>query len=125
MLRAGDVYRLDIPGEKTDHFWIMVTDVDTAGRIAYAMLTDARNLDYPKTHFAQGTPAWSNFALTKNTTVDAARSGVREAALVEHALRLKGQYRGEALPSFLEAVREALRKAPETPTAVKELLSRP
>ena len=122
MLRAGDVYRVEIPGEKTDHFWIMITEMNSNGEIAYAMLTDARNLDYPLSTFSQATPAWENFEQTKDTAVDAAWSGIRSAATVEKVLNAAGKYQGAALPNFLESVRNALRSAPETPNEVKKAL---
>lgn len=122
MLIAGDVYLIPIPGEKTDHYWIMVTDVDENGFIAYAMLTDALNLDFPQLILPKGTPAWEGFSLTKDTAVNAARSGIWNAAIMANAMAKSGKFQGNAVPAFLEAVKNALRTAHETPPAVKKAL---
>jgi hypothetical protein len=122
MLRAGDVYLVDVPGDKTDHFWLMVSDIGPDGTIIYAMLTDARNLDFQQHVFRAGTSAWGDFSLKKDTAVDAARAGCRSAAAVADALSVAGIFQSSALPEFLDAVKVALRQASETPPAVKEAL---
>ena len=123
MLSAGDVYRVEIPGEKTDHYWIMVTGVDKSGRVAYAMLTDARNLDFPQVVLPRGTAAWAGHTLSKDTAVDPARANIREAASLEQTLRYSGVYQehGSAKGLSPDAVRDALVAAPETPPAMRRM----
>ena len=122
MLVAGDVYQVNVPGDKTDHYWLIVTDRNQQGEIVYAMLTDARNLDFPTCIFPAGTEAWGDFKLSKITAIDAARAGIRPADEVERAFSISGIYQGSAKPKFLSDVRKALRHAAESPRRVREAL---